>query len=123
MKTILVFGNELVKIDNLIFRILPKLKKLFPEINFVHIDPTEDLTKFGKDLTIIDVFHEINSPLILKDLEKLEIPKLTSMHDFDLSYNLKLLKSVGKIEKIKIYGLPFNMDEEKAIEWLKGELN
>lgn len=119
---ILIFGNPLIKQDNLAIKILSKLKTLFPKITFIHLDPTENLENFGPNLTIIDVFHGLNKPIILEDLEKLKLPNVSSMHDFDLAYNLKLLKSVGKISSVKIYGLPHNINEEKAIKWLKENL-
>ena len=36
------------------------------------------------------------------------------MHDFDLSYNLKLLKKIGKLKEVEIIGVPENMNEKEA---------
>lgn len=118
-KNILIFGNPLVEKDNLILKLLPKLKQNHPTINFIHIDPTENLDSFGPDLTIIDVIVNISHPMIITDINQLNLPNVNSMHDFDLAYNLKLLINIGKIKNIKIYGLPHNMPEDKAVEWLK----
>jgi Ni,Fe-hydrogenase maturation factor len=122
MKTILVFGNPLVEVDSLAINLIPKLKKEFPEINFLHVDPTESLEEFGSNLTIIDVIQGINKPLIITDINKLILPNAKSMHDFDLSYNLKLLMKFGKIKSIKILGLPMNMKENEAINWLREKI-
>ena len=119
MENILIFGNPLIKIDNLILRILPELKRAFQKIKFIHLDPTENIEKYGPELTIIDVFHGIEKPLILDDLTKLKLPNVNSMHDFDLAYNLKLLMSVGKISSTRIFGLPYDINENNAINWLK----
>jgi len=37
-----------------------------------------------------------------EDFERLELGKAYSMHDFDLGYNLRLLKSVGRIYSAEI---------------------
>jgi Ni,Fe-hydrogenase maturation factor len=37
------------------------------------------------------------------------------LHDFDLSYFLKLLKETGKLEKANIIGIPLTYDEELAV--------
>ena len=119
---ILVFGNPLVEQDNLILKILPKLKQQHSNIKFIHLDPTENLEQYGPNLKIIDVIHGIKEPIIITNPDKLKIEKINTMHDFDLAYNLKLLINVGKIKGVKILGLPWDMGEEKALEWLKREL-
>ncbi len=117
-KTIFVFGNELLEKDSLIIRILPKLKKKFPEIDFVHIDPNEDLTELGENPIIIDVAEGIETPIILNDVNELITNQIHTMHDFDIAQNLKLMKKVGLIESIRIYAIPFNYTERKALNWL-----
>jgi Ni,Fe-hydrogenase maturation factor len=117
---ILVFGNLLVKEDSLAIRLIPKLQKEFPEFEFIEVDSTETLENFGSHLNIIDVSPGIKEVKLLeinneKDLEKLKTEKITSMHDFDLGYNLKLLIRVGKIKSAKVICLPMNMKEEEAI--------
>jgi len=37
------------------------------------------------------------------------------MHDFDLAYNLKLLKKIGAIDSIKIIGVPMQISDEDAL--------
>ena len=50
---IYICGNPLLKEDSLPLKILPKLQDLFPDINFIDFEPTEDLPKEEK-LIIID---------------------------------------------------------------------
>jgi len=115
---ILVFGNVLVEKDNLALKLLPKLRKDFPQIEFKHIDPTENLEAEieNKKLFILDVVEGIKKVTLIKDIDKLQTNKLYSMHDFDLAYNLKLLKKVGKLKEVEIIGVPMGMDEGEAIE-------
>ncbi|MEK6918170.1 MAG: hypothetical protein AABW51_04440 [Nanoarchaeota archaeon] len=127
-QTILVFGNPLVELDSLAVRILPQLKKTFPNINFIHVDPTENLQNYGKKLKILDVAPNINEIKIFnlqneKDLDKISTSKIFSMHDFDLGYNLKLLKKLDLIDEAKIICLPWNMKEEEALEGITKLIN
>jgi len=118
---ILVFGNALVEKDNLALKLIPRLKIQFPEIEFKEFDPIENLEKEienGK-LRILDVAEGINKIEIIKDIDKLATSKIYSMHDFDLTFNLKLLKKVGKLKDVEIIALPNDMGEEKAFQELK----
>jgi len=123
---ILLIGNPLLEKDSLPLKILPKLIKQFPNISFQEIDPTEDLTPYieskDKSLTIIDTVEGIKQPIIITNFDQLQTNKLYSMHDFDLGYNLKLLKKIGKLENIKIIGLPMGIEEEEAIKEIRFKL-
>jgi len=123
---ILLLGNPLLEKDSLPLKILPKLIKQFPNISFQEIDPTEDLTPYieskDKSLTIIDTVEGIKQPIIITNFDQLQTNKLYSMHDFDLGYNLKLLKKIGKLENIKIIGLPMGIEEEEAIKEIRFKL-
>ena len=114
---ILIFGNHLIKEDNLIIKILPKLKKEFPNIEFKHMDPTENLEAEISDegkLRIIDVVESIDKVIVIKDIKQLKNEKVYSMHDFDLGFNLKLLEKIGKLRDVEIIGVPQDINEEKA---------
>ena len=41
------------------------------------------------------------------------------MHDFDLAYNLKLLEKIGKIDSVKIIGVPMEISEEEALDQIQ----
>jgi len=115
---ILVFGNILFEKDNLALKLISKLQRSFPKIEFKEFDPTENLEKEieNKCLNILDVAEGISKVKVLNfnDIGKLEIIKSCSMHDFDLAYNLKLLKKIKKLKNVKIIAVPIGMDIEKA---------
>jgi Ni,Fe-hydrogenase maturation factor len=118
---ILVFGNIIEEKDSLALRILPKLREEFPQVEFKEFDPTENLEaeiEQGK-LKILDVVEGIDKVIVIKDIEQLKQDKIYSMHDFDLGFNLKLLRKIGKLKEVEIIGLPMNMKEEEAIEEIK----
>jgi len=118
---ILVFGNELVREDSLAVKLIPRLQKEFPDIEFKHIDPCENLEaeiEQGK-LTIIDVMQGIKKVIVIKDIEQIKQDKIYSMHDFDLAFNLKILHKIGKLKEVEIIGIPWDMDEERALREVK----
>ena len=124
---ILVFGNPLVEQDNTPIQLLPKLRQQFPNIEFKHLDSTENLqqeTDQNKNLIILDTIQNTKTPITItlkteQDFQKLELPKALTMHDFDLAYNLRLLKKVGLINQVKIIGIPEGVDFEKFKTFLQ----
>ncbi len=118
METILVFGNPLVKKDSLPLRLIKKLRKKFPDIEFKEFDPTENLEKEGRELYILDAIEGIEKATLITDLNMIKTSKIYSMHDFDLSYMLKLLKKLKYLDKVKIFGVPMKIKEKQALEQL-----
>ena len=56
--------------------------------------------------------------MLIDNIEQLETKKIFTMHDFDLAYNLKLMKKVGIINSIKIFGVPIGINKQKALNQL-----
>ena len=117
-KTIHIFGNPLLDFDNLPLKLALKLEKIFPEIDFVITDPSENLDPIDGKLIIIDNVEGINKVVLINDLAKIQTEKIYSLHDFDLAFNLKLLQKIGKLKKIKIIGVPMDGDEKKVLNQL-----
>jgi Ni,Fe-hydrogenase maturation factor len=114
-----VMGNFLVEIDSLPVKILPLLKKEMPMHEFIEFDPSEDFQPENKSLNIIDTVLDINKVRLTNDIDKIIVQKAYSLHDFDLGYNLKLLKKFGMIEKVNIIGVPPTLKEDEAVEEIK----
>ncbi len=115
MKKIYVAGNPLVREDSIPVRLMDRLQKRFPGIEFHELEPTDNLPE-EKDLNIIDTVIGIDDIKVIRDIDKIVTGKIYSMHDFDLGFNLKLMKKAGKLRSVKIIGVPPNMSEEKAFE-------
>ncbi|MFH1280441.1 MAG: hypothetical protein ABII08_02355, partial [Candidatus Beckwithbacteria bacterium] len=64
---------------------------------------------------ILDVAVGIDKIRVFEDLDKLTTERKTSLHDYDVAMELKLLKKLGRIEKLKIVAVPGDMDREKAL--------
>jgi len=117
MKTIYVFGNPLVKEDSLPLKLINKLKKEFPSLQFKEFDTVEDL-ELEEELNIIDTVKGIKRVELINDIEKISTNKIYSLHDFDLGYNLKLWKKMKMIDKVRIFGVPVKISEKEALEQL-----
>ncbi len=111
-----VLGNPLVKEDSLPLRILPTLREKLPEIEFIETDTVEDVE--GKNLKIIDTVLGTKDIQVITDINLLVAEKSCTVHDYDLAMMLKLLKKVGKIESVKIFGIPKGMNKDKAVNTL-----
>ena len=118
-KTIYIFGNPLLDFDNLPLKLVLKLRKIFPEIDFLIADPTENLKLHHKEFIIIDTIEGIKKVALVNDLDTIKTEKIYSLHDFDLGFNLKLLQKIGKLSKIKIIGVPMGAKEKEAFRQVK----
>ncbi len=117
--TIYVFGNPLLDFDNAPIKLVPELQKKFPDTNFIIQDPNENTKPSSKgELIIIDTVINTNKVIIINDINKLETNPIYSMHDFDLAFNLKLLKKIGQLKKLTIFGVPPDINKKTALEQL-----
>ena len=130
---IFVFGNPDLAGDNMALRILPKLQKKFPLIQFIHKDPLENWTlgngePSGRRLNdrqicdqkpekekiiIIDAVKGISKVTVFDGLENFTAAhKRMTMHDFDLYDELALLQKLKKLPKVAIIGIPWGESEK-----------
>lgn len=113
MKTIYVAGNPLIEADSLPIEMMRELQREFPDIRFLEFDPTEEFP--NQSMIILDTVIGIDKVKIIEDIDKIVSEKAYSLHDFDLGYNLKLMKKMDKIRDIKIIGVPIGMEKEDAL--------
>lgn len=116
---VLVFGNPLVEKDSLALKIAKRLEKEIPNVEFKEFDTMENLEKEGKKIIIVDVVEGLRKVKIIDNLNILKKNKIFSLHDFDLSYELELLKKLKLIEKFKIIGIPPDLEENKILKQVK----
>ena len=104
-----VFGNADLETDNSALRAAAVLKSKIPDVAFVTIKPNEDLPFLNEDLVVLmDVVLGITKVRTIteENLDQLVLPPRGSVHDFDLGFQLKYLKKLGKIKRFIIIGLP-----------------
>lgn len=104
-----VFGNEDLKEDKRAFEVAKELEGKISNVEFVKVKPNEDVPFIDeKFVVILDVIEGIKNVIEVNDkgLDKLILPPRTSVHDFDLGFQLKYLRKIGKLGKVTIVGLP-----------------
>ncbi len=111
-RTVFVFGNEDVPEDAVPLLLCDRLSVDFPMLKFVKVGPNADLPFAGQESVIIfdtiqgiptvQIFHE-------QDLKHLVLSPRTSVHDFDLGFQLKYLMKIGRLEHITLIGLPIGV--------------
>jgi hypothetical protein len=94
------------------------LRKKFPNIEFKEFDPSENLEKEGRDLTIIDTAEGISKVTLLTDIDSIRQSKIYSLHDFDLGFSLKLLKKTGYLDSVRIFCVPMRIGDDLALSQL-----
>jgi len=104
-----VFGNNDYKQDKKAFLAAKKLKDNFPKLEFVEVDTNKDLPfESHRPVVILDTVEGISEAELIEtnDLDKLITKNSTSVHDFDLGFQLQYLKKLGKLGKVSIIGIP-----------------
>ncbi|MBD3208975.1 hypothetical protein GF367_00970 [Candidatus Woesearchaeota archaeon] len=113
MLTVLVFGNPYLKEDSLAVSVAQALE--LPDVQFKITANLNDLLDEHYD-AILDVAYGVPKVVLLEDVNKLREHRLVSLHDYDVTYFLKLMKAMGKISKVKIIAIPATYPPEKAME-------
>jgi len=106
-----VFGNEDYEGDNRAFDVAKYFEHKLKNVEFVTVKPNEDVPFIDeKHVVILDAIEGIDNVMEVKDddLEKLVLPPRSSVHDFDLGFQIKYLKKIGKLGKVTIIGLPMS---------------
>lgn len=123
MRKVLVFGNPYLEEDNLAVKVGNQLKSdksAKSGFDVIHCPNPDDLLNHDlNNAVILDVAKGIDKVDVFDDLESLEFSVIFSLHDFDLSFFLKILKEAGKLERVSIIGIPQGYDEKEAIKEVK----
>ncbi len=114
---VFVFGNEDVAMDALPILLVPELQKRFPDIDFIQLDPNEDWD-VPDHMIIIDTVVGIEKCTVFNDLSTFMAAPRITCHDFDAYANLVLLKKVGQVKGVTIFGVPATCTKEDARTWL-----
>lgn len=116
-----ILGNDIVDIDALPSKLAPFLRKSFPQIDFVSIDPTENFLPEDGSL-IIDVAYGLNEMQIFESVGQFMISKRVSVHDYDLSLHLALLLKLKKLNNLKLMTVPVNFSIGDALKYISSYL-
>lgn len=102
---ITVLGNPDIKEDQAALKLIPWLKQKYPGAEIKIEDPSGGLIPVD-DWLIVDACEGIDKITEFDDLDKFEALRRVSVHDYEVITELKLLKKLGKIKKLKILAIP-----------------
>ena len=106
-----LFGNQDMKEDSWAFEIAKNVEGQVEGIEFVHVKPNEDLPFVDEPIVVImDTVYALKEVRLFEGeaVDKLVMPPRNSAHDFDLNFQLKYLKKLGKLGEVKIIGIPMD---------------
>lgn len=106
---VFVFGNEDLDIDNQALIVAENLSEKEEDVEFEIISPGDDIPlENGEDMVIMDVVDGIKDVKLIQnyEIENILFPPLNTAHDYDLGFQIKYLKKLGKIGKVTLIGLP-----------------
>ncbi|MCX6819403.1 MAG: hypothetical protein NT129_05410 [Candidatus Aenigmarchaeota archaeon] len=103
--------------DRQAWDVVDKIKDDFPGIKFLKTGTVDAILAFDEDIVVMDAVKGIDKPCLL-GIDDLRERRLNTLHDFDAGFFLKLMKKIGKINKLKIIGIPMRIDD-KTIKDIK----
>lgn len=119
MIKIYLFGNPDLPEDNLVPSLKPSLEVNLPNVEFWITDPNElDLPAPNEDFIAIDTVKNLATVREITTSEIVETQARATTHDFDFASYLLLVQKMRPKSRIKVFGIPYGMEEKKALEQL-----
>ena len=104
-----VFGNEYVAGDNRAIEVAGELQNKVKGVSFIFVGPNEDVP-FAEEprVFILDTVQGIEDVALVEGdrIDTLVLSPRGSVHDFDLAFQLRYLKKLGKLGKVTVIGIP-----------------
>ena len=113
-----VFGNEDLLEDSKAIEAAKQLDGAMDGVSFIFVKPNEDVPFADESrVVILDAVHGIEEVALIQgdEIEELILSPRGSVHDFDLSFQLRYLRKIGKLGDITIIGVP----QEGRVDYLR----
>lgn len=104
-----VFGNKDVPEDGRAMEVAEELESTMENISFVFVEPNEDVPFAGEsDVVILDTVLGIRDVTLIRgdEVDRLILSPRETAHDFDLAFQLKYLKKIGRLGEVAVIGVP-----------------
>jgi Ni,Fe-hydrogenase maturation factor len=104
-----VFGNKYVAEDKGAIEVAGELEGTIEGISFVFVSPNEDAPFVNeRHVVILDTVQGLKDVALLEgdQIDKLILSPRGSVHDFDLTFQLRYLKKLGKLGDVTLIGIP-----------------
>jgi Ni,Fe-hydrogenase maturation factor len=104
-----VFGNEHVAEDKRAIEVAGELQNIVEGVSFIFLGPNED-APFADEpqVVILDTVQGIRDVVLVEgdEIDTLVLSPRGSVHDFDLAFQLRYLKKLGKLGEVTVIGIP-----------------
>lgn len=115
---IYVFGNRDVPEDARGLRVAEELEDKIMGVYFVFVRPNEDVP-FADErrVVILDTVRGLSEVALIEgeEIDGLVLPPRGTAHDFDLAFQLKYLKKLGRLGEVAVIGIPW----EGRVDYLR----
>jgi Ni,Fe-hydrogenase maturation factor len=104
-----VFGNEYVAEDIRAIEVAQELQNTVEDVSFVFVNPNEDVPFVNEPrVVILDTIQGIQDVALVEgdEFDGLLLSPRGSVHDFDLAFQLRYLKKIGKLGTVTVIGIP-----------------
>jgi Ni,Fe-hydrogenase maturation factor len=104
-----VFGNKYVAEDKGAIEVAGELEGTIGGISFVFVNPNEDAPFVNeRHVVILDTVQGLKDVALVKgdQIDRLTLSPRGSVHDFDLTFQLRYLKKLGKLGDVTLIGIP-----------------
>jgi Ni,Fe-hydrogenase maturation factor len=103
-----VFGNKAVPEDAGAIEVAEGLEGAVDGVSFVFVEPNEDVPFVDEErVVILDAVHGIPEVALISgdDLDRFVLPPRGRGHDFDLAFQLKYLRKIGRLGEVYVVGI------------------
>jgi Ni,Fe-hydrogenase maturation factor len=104
-----VFGNEYVAEDIRAIEVARELQNTVEGVSFVFVGPNEEVPFADEPrVVILDTIRGIQDVALVEgdEFDGLLLSPRGSVHDFDLAFQLRYLKKLGKLGTVTVIGIP-----------------
>jgi Ni,Fe-hydrogenase maturation factor len=104
-----VFGDEYVAEDIRAIEVARELQNAVEDVSFVFVGPNEDVPFANEPrIVILDTIQGLQDVALVEGdaIDRLTLSPRGSVHDFDLAFQLRYLKKLGKLEEVTLIGIP-----------------
>jgi Ni,Fe-hydrogenase maturation factor len=104
-----VFGNEYVAEDIRAIEVARELQNTVEGVSFVFVGPNEEVPFADEPrVVILDTIQGIQDVALVEgdEFDGLLLSPRGSVHDFDLVFQLRYLKKLGKLGTVTVIGIP-----------------
>jgi Ni,Fe-hydrogenase maturation factor len=104
-----IFGNRDVPEDATAIEVADRLEGAVDGVSFVFVEPNGNVPFVDEErVVILDSVHGMREVALLSgdDIDRFVPPPRGTVHDFDLAFQLKYLKKIGRLGEIYVVGIP-----------------